>query len=240
MTNDFYFSVLDYVFHVYPIHKDVVKWFRDFLTDPVENAIEIHITKEMVVHEEQQIEEQLFNPGLQHEKTAIHRIVSDYLLKEKVFLFHGSALVKDGYCFMFTGKSGAGKSTHSKLWRELYKEKITMINDDKPYLRLENGQIMVYGSPWNGKHHLGTNNKAPLKAIGLIHQADKNECIPISGVDAFLPVFSQIYRPEDPVDLMNTMDFVRTMIDLAEVYDVYCTKDIEAAKTSHDIMNMTH
>ena len=240
MTTDFYFTVLDYVFHVHPFQKDVVKWFHDFITDPVEDAIEIHITKEMIEYEEQLMEEPLFNPGLQYEKTAIHRVVSEILLKEKVFLFHGSALIKDGYCFLFTGQSGAGKSTHSRLWRHLFKDEITMINDDKPYMRLENGQIMVYGSPWNGKHHLGTNNSAPLKAIGLIHQSDKNECVPVSGSDAFLPIFSQIYRPEDPVDLMNTMDFVRTIIGLVAVYDIYCTKDLKAAKTSHDVMNIAH
>ena len=102
---------------------------------------------------------------------------------------------------------------------------------------LENNQIVVYGSPWNGKHHLGTNSCAPLKAIGIIHQSNENACVPLSKKDAYLPLFCQIYRPEDPVDLMNTMDFIQRIIDSVNIYDIYCMKDIEAARVSHKVMN---
>jgi serine kinase of HPr protein (carbohydrate metabolism regulator) len=49
-----------------------------------------------------------------------------------VILFHGSALSLDGEGFIFTAKSGVGKSTHAGLYRELYGERVEMINDDKP------------------------------------------------------------------------------------------------------------
>lgn len=237
MNTDFYFVVLDYVFHVYPLQKEVVIWFKDFIAKPVEDAIEIRVTKEMVKKEEELLEEPLLNPALIYEKTAIHRAVTNILLKKNVFLFHGSAFIKDGYAFIFAGKSGAGKSTHARLWRVLFEDEITIINDDKPYLRLENNQIVVYGSPWNGKHHLGTNSCAPLKAIGIIHQSNENACVPLSKKDAYLPLFCQIYRPEDPVDLMNTMDFIQRIIDSVNIYDIYCMKDIEAARVSHKVMN---
>ena len=32
-----------------------------------------------------------------------------------------------------------------------------MINDDKPLLRIEEDRVTVCGSPWRGKHRLGSN-----------------------------------------------------------------------------------
>ena len=237
MNTDFYISVMGHVFHIYPINSVMKKMLNEFITEPANDSIEIHVTAKMIEKERNLAQQVVSFEELAYETTAIHRAITEILVKENIFLFHGSALMKDGSAYIFTGISGAGKSTHSKLWRTLFKDEVTMINDDKPYLRFENNQIMVYGSPWNGKHHLGSNISAPLKAIGLIHQADINECIQVPKKDAYLPLFQQTYRPEDAVDLMKTMEFIRTMVDLVNVYDIYCTKDIEAAKISYAVMN---
>ena len=35
-------------------------------------------------------------------------------------LFHVSVIAVDGHGFLFTAKSGTGKSTHTRLWREYF------------------------------------------------------------------------------------------------------------------------
>ena len=109
------------------------------------------------------------------EFTALCRRISEKMPEYGAFLFHGSALAIDGAAYIFTAKSGTGKSTHARLWRELLCERVVMVNDDKPFLRVYNdGTVMAYGSPWNGKHHLSSNIAVPVRAICILEQSPEN------------------------------------------------------------------
>ena len=70
------------------------------------------------------------------EETALLRKVSEKLLDSNILLFHGSAIAVDGVVYLFTAPSGTGKSTHTRLWRQLLGERAVMVNDDKPFLRI--------------------------------------------------------------------------------------------------------
>lgn len=68
-----------------------------------------------------------------------------------VVLMHASVTMNNGYGYLFLGKSGTGKSTHSKLWRQ-YIEGSDLLNDDNPAVRaFDDGRVVVYGTPWSGK-----------------------------------------------------------------------------------------
>ena len=79
----------------------------------------------------------------------------------------------DGQAVLFTAKSGTGKSTHTKLWRDLFGERAVMVNDDKPLLRILKDGVLVCGTPWDGKHRLSTNCALPLKAICILERGKK-------------------------------------------------------------------
>lgn len=87
------------------------------------------------------------------------------LLYYNILLMHGSALCMDGEAYIFAAPSGTGKSTHARLWREVFGDRVWMINDDKPLVRVEEERAFVFGSPWCGKHKLGCNGSARLKAV---------------------------------------------------------------------------
>ena len=90
--------------------------------------------------------------------------IADKVIYDTI-LFHGSAVAVDGIGYLFTAKSGTGKSTHTRLWRELFGERAVMLNDDKPLIKVSENGIIVYGTPWDGKHRLSTNTFVPLKGI---------------------------------------------------------------------------
>ena len=96
------------------------------------------------------------------ERTALQRKLAEKLFTYDTQLFHGSVIAVDGEAYLFTAKSGTGKSTHTRLWREMLGDKAVMVNDDKPFLRVMDDHVLVYGSPWNGKHGLGCNMCVPL------------------------------------------------------------------------------
>ena len=70
------------------------------------------------------------------ETLAVYRRIAEIMPEYDGFLFHGSSIEVDGSAYIFTAKSGTGKSTHAALWRKLLKDKAVMINDDKPLIRL--------------------------------------------------------------------------------------------------------
>jgi hypothetical protein len=63
-------------------------------------------------------------------------------------LFHSSVVSHQGKAYMFLGKSGTGKSTHSQLWLK-YIDGTELVNDDNPVVRIIDGEARVYGSPWS-------------------------------------------------------------------------------------------
>ena len=98
----------------------------------------------------------LNSPDDYREELAVYRKIAEKMPEYDTFLFHGSCVAVDGAAYCFTAKSGTGKSTHTRLWREMPGERAVMINDDKPLIRIRDGQATVFGTPWDGKHHLST------------------------------------------------------------------------------------
>ena len=69
---------------------------------------------------------------------------SDY----DTMLVHASVISWADGGYMFLGKSGTGKSTHSRLWLENIPE-TSLLNDDNPVIRMVDSKAYVYGSPWS-------------------------------------------------------------------------------------------
>ena len=129
------------------------------------------------------------------ESLAVYRKICEWMPLRDTFLFHGSAVAVDGKAYLFTAKSGTGKSTHARLWRELLGERAVMINDDKPLIRIMEKGAVVYGTPWNGKHKLGGNLSAPLRAVCILRRSDKNYIRKIQKNEAYPILLQQAYRP---------------------------------------------
>lgn len=81
------------------------------------------------------------------ETLAVYRKIADYLLSCDTLLFHGSVIAVDGEGYLFTAKSGTGKSTHTRLWREYFGERAVIVNDDKPLLHITDSGVTAYGTP---------------------------------------------------------------------------------------------
>ena len=102
------------------------------------------------------------------ETLAVCRKIAERMPEHNTFLFYGSCIAVDGAGYVFTAKSGTGKSTHTRLWRELLDNRATMVNDDKPLIRIADDDAIIYGTPWDGKHPLSHNIAVPLKAICIL------------------------------------------------------------------------
>ena len=103
---------------------------------------------------------------------------------------HASVIMNGGRGYLFLGKSGTGKSTHSGLWLK-HIEGSELMNDDNPVIRVgEDGVTRVYGSPWSGKTPCYRNVSAPIGAIVRIRQAKFNAIKRQNTLESYASVYS--------------------------------------------------
>lgn len=169
------------------------------------------------------------------ESLAIYRKIAEQMIDYDTLLFHGSAIAVDGETYIFTAPSGTGKSTHTRLWREYLGNKAIMVNDDKPLLKVSD-EVIVYGTPYNGKHRLGNNISVPLKAICILTRSKENYIKKISKQEAYITIVQQTYRSNNPEKTKKVLELIDKLLDKVELYKLGCNMNIEAAKIAYEGM----
>ena len=170
------------------------------------------------------------------ETLAVYRKIADKMIDYDTILFHGSVIAVDGIGYLFTAKSGTGKSTHTRLWRELFGERAVMVNDDKPLIKVSENGIMVCGTPWDGKHRLSTNISVPLKAVCVLERSEGNHIEKVTADSVYNMLVQQVYRPQSPQKLLKTLQLIDVLSENVGLYRLGCNMDISAAELAYNVM----
>lgn len=222
MLNPFYLRVADLTIEVFPASENMVRYCRKYTVEKGPADFSVEVTAQDMENEP--------------EKLALQRKIAEKMVEFDAFLMHGSALAVDGKGYIFTAPSGTGKSTHASLWRELLKDKVVMINDDKPFIRIKEDGVYVYGAPWAGQHRLETNQSVKLCGISIIHQAVENRIIKADPLTGYIDLLQQIYRSNEKEHAKKCLTLLETMIEKVPVYSLYCDISEDAAKMSYEMM----
>lgn len=169
-----------------------------------------------------------------HESLLIYRKMLSVLADKNAFLMHSSLLSLNGKGYVFTAKSGTGKTTHSLLWKRLFGAEI--INGDKPIYKLENGTIYGYGTPFAGKEGFNKNSRVPVKAVCFLFQAKENTIRRLTAHEVILKIFDQVHLPEEREKKERVLALLDKMITDLPFYYLGCNISDEAAELSHGIM----
>lgn len=103
---------------------------------------------------------------------------------------HASVIVNNGHGYLFTAKSGTGKSTQSRMWLRAV-EGSRLLNDDNPVVRLmEDGRIRVFGTPWSGKTPCYRNESAPVGAFVQIRRCSENKATRLGIAQSYANLYS--------------------------------------------------
>ena len=175
-------------------------------------------------------------PDSYFEELAVYRAIAERMPMRDTFLMHGSCIAVDGTAYLFTAKSGTGKSTHTRLWRQLFGNRAVMVNDDKPLIGITENGAIAYGTPWDGKHRLSTNIAVPLKSVCILERAEKNSIVRITGREAYPMLLQQIYRPLDADAMKQTIRLIDRLISTVDLWRLGCNMDPEAAKVASEAM----
>ncbi len=147
---------------------------------------------------------------------------------------HASVIRYNDEGYMFLGRSGTGKSTHSRMWLENI-EGATLLNDDNPIVRIIDGEAFIYGSPWSGKTPCYRNEVVPLKGIVRIVRAPHNRAVrlgPLQSYASLKPSCSCMrWDARSTDDLHKTVEKV---ISRVACWHMECLPDADAARTCRD------
>lgn len=194
----------------------------------------VEITKQMLDYEA------VSAPGLSvavYESSAIYRQICLKLLESyNGMFFHSSSLAVDNKAYIFTALSGVGKSTHARMWREVFGDKVIMINDDKPIIRNIDGTYYVYGTPWTGKHALGNNIKVPLDGICFLDRGQHNVIEKVNGLDNLSKALNQTILPKDKELMDKLIGFLEKMLSEVNTYKMECDISHEAAQVAYSYL----
>ena len=168
------------------------------------------------------------------ERLSIYRKIAEYMPSKGVFLMHSSALVVDGQAYLFAGPSGAGKTTQTKMWKKEFKERMRVINDDKPLIMETDKEILVCGSPWCGKERWNNNITAPLKGVIFIHQAKENSIREMSAAESWEALANQVYRSKDGKTMKRILGFIDRVISDVPIYRLECNRKPEAVSVAFE------
>lgn len=174
------------------------------------------------------------------ETLAVYRKIAEQMLSYDTILFHGSVIAVDGCGYLFTAKSGTGKSTHARLWRETFGDRAVMVNDDKPLLRITKEGVIAYGTPWDGKHRLSSNTSVPLKGICILERSAKNHIVRLDSKEqlrsAYPMMVQQTHKSSNPSSARRTMELIDGLMEAVPIYRLSCNMEPEAAKIAYEGM----
>lgn len=232
-----YYNIANLVIDMDPHHKRLVKNGIQYLADKqdVEPDIKISVTDAYLK------KFQMEQPHLSLtdcEYIILGGRLASELLNFDAVILHASAVMYDGFAYLFSAKSGTGKSTHTGLWQKYFGcDNTVMINDDKPVIRYIDGNWCACGSPFCGKDDISNNIVVPIKGICFISRGESNSISPMTKSEAVFKIFNQTLRPSDPERMDKLFSVVGNCLTDIPVYSLTCNMTLEAVKTAYEGMN---
>lgn len=133
---------------------------------------------------------------------AVLRILHSLLLaRDGGFLVHAASAIRNGRAYLFSGVSGAGKTTISRL----APPDVRLLTDEISYVRQDGESYVAYGTPFAGElARIGENLHAPIAALYLLAQGPENRIGPIDEAAALRALMRNIlFFADDPQLVAN-------------------------------------
>lgn len=213
----------------------IQKQCAEYLSEEVPE-IEISVTAADVEYERERADRDGYPYGYL-ESLSFYRQFCSRIVNKNILLFHSSAIAVDGKAYLFAAPSGTGKSTHTRLWRQIFGERAVTVNDDKPLLKVENGALTVYGTPWNGKHRLGNNVAVPVAGVCFLTRGKTNTIERLAPMQALPEFLSQTFRPTEEEGVKKMLELAMAAAFSTPMWKLACTISEEAVKVAYEGMS---
>lgn len=222
----------------------VWKVFRqenDFIFDFASDAIGRTPYKRMCADESFAAAQVILNTELLPEDVwpmeypADELLITNYLASQGIGVeVHGCGLIdSEAGGLLFLGHSGAGKSTTTRLWKSLRDPEI--LSDDRIILRLHDGELWMYGTPWHGEVAFASAASARLNKIFILQHGERNQMVEMPGSRAVGEMFARCFPPfHSAAGLERTAGFLNRVVDAVPCYEFQFVPDRSAMQSVLD------
>ena len=170
----------------------------------------------------------------QMENFAFSGIFNRAAIKYSTMLVHSSALIYDGGAYLFSGDSGVGKSTHTRLWLKAFGDKVHIMNDDKPVVKLYDDKAVAFGTPFDGGSGIALNESYPLKAIIFVERGEENSVRIPDNREIIQKLYFQTARMVNRETAEKMLINIERILSLTKFYVLSCNMDISAAHIAYN------
>jgi len=134
---------------------------------------------------------------------SVLRIVHSLILAERGgFLLHAASAVCDGRACLFSGVSGAGKTTMTRI----APSDVTLLTDEISYVRPGDGGYSAFGTPFAGELATpGENCSAPVSILFFLEQGPDNRVDDMSSSEAIRRLMRNILFFADDHNLVERL-----------------------------------
>lgn len=152
-------------------------------------------------------------------KHALMNLYSSFIVHHNWgILLHSSCVINNDKAHIFTGHSGAGKSTAAKLSmpREL-------LSDEATILKITEESVIAFNSPFRSELKAkGSEKPTSLKSIQLLHQALSNQRIAVKRIEALMKLIDKVfywsYKPEETKKIMSLLQLLVKQVPVYELH----------------------
>ena len=229
------YKLFDLYYQIELKHKRYEKLLEPYKTD--ENVFPcevIKITQEEIDHE---TVHDMAHDEAYHEFVCIFRHISDSILNHNGLFVHSAVISMDNNGYMFSGRSGVGKSTHINEWvKHFGNERVTVINGDKPIIRFFDDGIYAYGNPWHGVEGWSTNAKVKLKSVCFLKQSRQNRIREMKSPEILKELINQTVIPSASSDKLKYFELLDKFIKTLDFYELECDISKDAVMTAYNTM----
>jgi hypothetical protein len=110
-------------------------------------------------------------------------------------VLHASGVLVDGEVILFSGVSGAGKTTISRLW-ERHCPAATVLSDDRIVIRpAADGSFRAWGTPWHGTGKHASPRSGRVRAVLFLRRGRGDRLVPVPPPAAAAQLLARSFPP---------------------------------------------
>ena len=227
------YKIADLIVEMSPKYEESIRLAEPFIYNgDRETDIKLKISYDYV--DETAAKPNCLSTKPQLENFAFSNVFNRAAIKHGIMLVHSSALIYDGGAYLFSADSGVGKSTHTKLWLKAFGDKVHIMNDDKPVVRLYDDHAQAFGTPFDGGSGIALNENYPLKAIIFVERGEENSVRMPENKEIIQKLYFQTARMVNRETAETMLLNFEKLLTLSKFYVLTCNMDISAAYVAFD------
>ncbi|MFC0269932.1 hypothetical protein ACFFIX_00475 [Metabacillus herbersteinensis] len=156
-------------------------------------------------------------------KHALMNLYSSYIVHMNWgLLIHSSCVIEQQKAYIFSGQSGAGKSTVAKL---SYPR--PLLSDEATIVKITQEKVTVFHSPFRSEiEGIEIEKPIPLSSVHLLHQSLINEKIEMKKSNGILNLMDKVFFwTHDSEEAKSIFYLLKNLVDNIPVYEFYFQKN---------------